>query len=375
MFKFVRKKLLTLLLIAGAFSCVWLTAQRLQNAIQTGNDKIASAGAAAVAAIEKAERVGSELIETVTATQVNFLITGIDDAWGGSDVIMLASLDTAEGSVRIVQIPRDTYINRSGSGQHKLNSVFATAAAKAKKDGQSTQEATHTASRALVSFLEANMGVEIDHYVTVNTEGLRAIVDAVGGVTVNIPMDIDYDDQSQNLHIHLKAGEQVLSGAAAEQFVRFRSGYLTADYGRMDAQKLFLSAFFRKIKNEFSLSTAANLAASCFRHIQSDLGLADLIPLIRGAMQVSEENVKMITLKGQSAKDENGVLCEVLSREYAIDLLTDYLLPRGAQSSDLKFDPSGVFTAPGAIDEIYRGSSPFGKKGVTVSDSDSIKIR
>ncbi|MBQ8288343.1 MAG: LCP family protein [Clostridia bacterium] len=375
MFKYARKKLLSLLLIAGVLSGIWLVGQRLQSIVRTGSEKIAVVGGAAIRAVQNAEEAGNELVEAATATEVNFLITGIDDAWSGSDVIMLASLDVTAGSVRIVQIPRDTYINRPGNSNHKLNSVFANAAAEARSGGQTDEQATHTASRALVSFLETNLGVEIDHYVTISTGGLRAVVDAIGGVTVNVPMDIDYDDNSQDLHIHLRAGEQVLDGKAAEQFVRFRSGYLTADYGRMDAQKIFLSALFRKIKNEFTLSTAIKLATSCFRHTESDLGLVDLIPLIRGAMQVSEENVKMITLKGQSAKDENGVVCEVLSREYAIDLLTDYLLPRGAKSSQLKFDPNGVFTAPGEIDRIYQSESPFNESGVSADDADSIKIR
>ena len=274
-----------------------------------------------------------------------------------------------------MQIPRDTYINRENSQNHKLNSVFANAIAAAHQSGQQGAEAIHTASRSLVSFLETNLGVPIDHYVTLRTGGLRAIVDAVGGVTLTIPRDIDYDDNSQDLHIHLKAGKQTLNGEEAEQFVRFRSGYLTADYGRMDAQKIFLAALFKKIKQDFSLSRAISLATTCYKQVESDLGLADLIPLVRGAMQISDENVKMITLKGQSAKDENGILCEVLSRSYAIDLLTEYLLPRGKSSADLSFDPHGVFTAPGEIDKIYQGSAPYSKSGVSFDESDRINIR
>jgi hypothetical protein len=85
--------------------------------------------------------------------------------------------------------------------------------------------------------------------------------------------------------------------------------------------------------------------------------------------------VKVIALKVQSVKDENGVLCEVLYRSHAIDLLTDYLLPRGGSSSDLKFDPNGVFTAPGEIDRIYRSDAPFGKEGVSMDRRDQIHIR
>lgn len=369
------KKLLSLLIVAALIAGTWLFATELQNAVRESSAKMAAAGEKAILAIQKVEESGAELAQKITAEQITFLLTGIDDALGGSDVIMLASLDLSAGNVRVVQIPRDTYINRPGSSKHKINSVYADAAAQARKKGQSETEAAHTANRALGSFLEANMGIHIDHYLSLNTEGLRNIVDAVGGVTVNVPRDIDYDDESQNLHIHLKAGKQLLNGAKAEQFVRFRSGYLTADYGRMDAQKIFLSAFFHKIKNDFSLSTVVSLASSCFKHVRSDLSAADLIPLIRGAMQVSEENIKLITLKGQAAKDENGVLCEVLSRSYTIDLLTDYLLPRGGKASDLHFDPNGVFTAPGEIDRIYRSKSPFGKAGVSADESQTIEIR
>lgn len=352
-----------------------MNVRRLEQTVRDGSKKIAEAGGIAVQALQNLEKAGEKWVAAATVAQVNFLLTGIDDAMGGSDVIMLASLDTKAGSIRVVQIPRDTYINRPGSSNHKLNSVYAAAAAEAIRSGQSETQAAHTANRALVAFLQKNLGVPIDHYVSIRTDGLRKIVDAVGGVTVNIPADIDYDDESQNLHIHLKAGKQLLDGKKAEEFVRFRSGYLTADYGRMDAQKIFLSALFGKIRNELSLTTAINLATTCYRSIQSDLSLTDLIPLIRVAMQISTDNVKMITLKGQSEKDENGVLCEVLSRQYTVDLLADYLLPRGSKASDLQFDPDGVFTAPGKIDEIYHGSSPFGKKGVRASEADRIKIR
>lgn len=375
MFKHAKRKLLSLLLIAGILTGIGCMGKHLQTILQAGEQQLASAGGAALRAARRVKEASAQWIETATAAQVNFLIVGMDDAWSGSDVIMLASLNIDEGSLRILQIPRDTYINRENSKNHKLNSVFASAIAEAHKSGQKDSQAIQTASRALVAFLQTNLGVPIDHYVTLRTGGLRAIVDAVGGVTVNVPRDIDYDDYSQNLHIHLKAGKQVLTGETAEQFVRFRSGYLTADYGRMDAQKLFLAALFRKVKSEFSLSAAISLASTCFKHVESDLGLVDLIPLVRGAMQVSEENVKMITLKGQSAKDENGILCEVLSRTYAIDLLTEYLLPRGGTAAELQFDPNGVFTAPGEIDKIYRGNAPYSKSGVSVGDSDSINIR
>jgi LCP family protein required for cell wall assembly len=379
MFKKAGKSILfAVLTVALSFGLGYYTVKTTQTiwkAVRSSSAHMLDTGERAIGLIKDAKEAGAELADTISAKQITFLLTGIDNALGGSDVMMLASLDTESGSVRVVQIPRDTYINRPDSENHKLNSIYAVAAARAKLQGQSADAAAHTANRALRAFLQTNLGVKIDHYVSINTAGLRAIVDAIGGVPVNVPMDIDYDDNSQNLHIHLKAGEQTLDGAKAEQFVRFRSGYLTADYGRMDAQKIFLSAFFHKIKSDFSLPAVIKLATSCLTHTRSDLSAADLIPLIKCALQVKEENVKMITLKGQAVKDERGILCEVLSKQYAIDLLTDYLLPRGGKSTDLVFDPNGVFTAPGEIDRIYNSTPPYDRSGIAASESDRIKIR
>lgn len=332
----------------------------------------AGAGREAVEAVEALKESGADLIAAATQKNITVLVTGIDSALGGSDVIMLVNLDRTAGNVRVVQIPRDTYINSGAGNSHKINAVYATAVTKARKNGATADEAAHAGNRALSAFLTRNFGVNIDHYLSVNTAGLAKIVDAAGGVTVDVPMDIDYDDHSQDLHIHLKKGKQHLGGKEAVQFVRFRSGYKTADYGRMDAQKIFLAAFFKKVKSDFTLPTLIKLGTTCLSYVKSDLTAPDLIPLIKSGLEVDEDNVKMVTLVGQSVKDEHGVLCEVLSKPYSIDLISEYLLPRG--TAKLNFDPYGVFTAPGKIDELYQSMPPFVKQGVSVKDSDKIKI-
>ncbi len=372
MFKPFRKITLCLLLAAGAVTASAPISRALQNTVQKIDQEVWAVGARAVDSAEDLLEAGGALGDRLTQNTVTFLVTGIDSALGGSDVIMLVTLEAHTGDVRILQIPRDTYINRPGSRHHKLNSVYATAAADARNRGQDAKEAAHTANRALLSFLERSFGVEIHHYLSIDTKGLRALVDAVGGIKLTVPMDIDYDDNSQNLHIHLAAGEQVLNGAAAEQFVRYRSGYQTADYGRMDAQKIFLSALFQKLRSDLSLPEVLQVTSACYRHLICDLSAADLMPLIRAGLQTSAERIRMITLKGISAKDEEGVLCEVIPRRYAIDMICAYLLPRGAGSDDLIFDPDGVFTAPGKIDEIYQGEAPFSKEGISADQADRI---
>lgn len=372
MFKAIKQFILIGLLMTAVVITGMGFSDLTQKILRHESSLFQNAGRSAVDAIEAMKESGEEILAAATKKNVTVLVTGIDSALCGSDVIMLVNLDREAGNVRVMQIPRDTYVNSGAGGSHKINAVFAAAYAKARKSGESADNAVHAGNRALRAFLSHNLGVNIDHYVSVNTAGLKKIVDSVGGVTLNVPMDIDYDDNSQDLHIHLKAGEQHLDGAEAVQFVRFRSGYKTADYGRMDAQKIFLSAFFKKVKTNFTLPTLMKLGTTCLSYVKSDLTAPDLIPLIQSGLEVSEDNVKMVTLMGQSVKDENGVLCEVLSRPYSIDLISEYLLPRGA--SKLNFDPDGVFTAPGKIDELYQSMPPFVRKGVTIKESGSISI-
>ncbi len=347
---------------------------KINNWVQKENNLLAAAGGQAANALRSVGEAGQTFLSKANEKQMTVLLTGVDDAWGGTDVIMLVAMDLENGSVRVVQIPRDTYVQREGSTSHKINAIYAAAAAQARGRGDNEEEAARKGNIALKGFLKENMGISIDHYVSVSTAGLRTIVDAVGGVQVKVPQNIDYDDESQNLHIHLTAGEQLLNGEAAEQFVRFRSGYLTADYGRMDAQKIFLSAFFHKIKSEFSISTALGLLKAGLSNTVSDLTLPDLIPLMKGLLGISESDVKMVTLKGQSAKDENGALCEVLCRSYTIELLSEYL-PFQSGIDEAHFDPHRVFTSEGEINELYYGDSVFNIGGITADRAEELKLK
>ncbi|MBO5305810.1 MAG: LCP family protein [Clostridia bacterium] len=168
--------------------------------------------------------------ETGTAAKggvCNLLFLGRDDAAGLCDVLMLVSFDLDFGRLHIVQIPRDTYFSYTADHYKKINAAPRVLGGADK----------------LADELAAALGVGIDGYVEFDLDFVQAAVDAVGGVEIDVPCDMDYDDPAQNLSIHLKKGTQRLTGKEAVGFVRFRSGYARADLGRMDAQKLFLASF------------------------------------------------------------------------------------------------------------------------------------
>ena len=279
-------------------------------------------------------------IPAATSTgRMNILVMGKDRAAGLTDVMMIASLDTERHEVQLLQIPRDTYAAYTSANYKKINGAYA------KLGGEGAR-----------SFLAQNMGIDLDHYVVVDLDVLGEMVDMMGGVRMNVPADMDYDDPDQNLHIHLKAGEQVLNGEMAQMFVRFRSGYALADVGRMDAQKLFLSSLAKGAKQNLNVAETVNLVCRCFGKIKTDMGLDDCISCAKALRRVELSDMHMTTLPGASARTggKSGAWYYILNRD-----ATATLLEQSMGGKRTAFDPKEVFTnrQKAAFDEIYRASA------------------
>ncbi|NLK40368.1 MAG: hypothetical protein GX303_09050, partial [Clostridiales bacterium] len=207
----------------------------------------------------------------------NFLILGCDRSGGlNTDVIIIASFNIGKGTVNMVQIPRDTYVN-AGTSSRKINSLYASFYVRAKN--AKVKDAHAKAVYDLIAVIEPNLCVKIHHYITMDLKGFANIVDAIGGVDIVLPDDLYYHDSTpgHELIIDLKAGPQTLDGKAAEQFVRFRMGYKMADIARMDAQKLFIAAFIKKLKNNVNITTIFPLAEQVIKNVRTDMSVADCV--------------------------------------------------------------------------------------------------
>ena len=227
----------------------------------------------------------------------NFLVLGVDRAANLSDVIMLVSFDVKEHDLHVVSLPRDTYIN-VGSNYHTVNAYFA---ASYNHSGKRDEARYTDAITSMKNFLEKGLCVKIDRYVCMDTAGFRDIVDAVGGVDMDVPFDMDYEDPEQDLFIHLKAGYQHLDGDKAEQFVRFRKAYLNGDIGRISAQRLFLTALAKTVKENLTVSTAASLAKTVFNYVTTDLTAAECVYFAKEALSVDLEKISFTTIPGGAA--------------------------------------------------------------------------
>ena len=165
-----------------------------------------------------------DALDSSGSGKINVLVVGVDKDGTRSDVNMLFSLDPKEKTVNLMSIPRDTRVEFKKGSHGKINACIG------KQNGE----------ELLIETVKDLTGMPIHNFCKVNFEGLRNIIDILGGVEFDVPMDMDYDDPAQDLHIHLKKGKQTLNGADAEGLLRFRKGYATGDLGRIDMQQAFL---------------------------------------------------------------------------------------------------------------------------------------
>ena len=192
------------------------------------------------------------------------LLSGLDDDNGGSDTNILMAVDTVNGYVYGASIPRDSKAIIGGKA-HKINYAY-------NKGG----------TALLASTVSEQLGIPVDYTVCVNLQGFTALVDAIGGVDFDVPINMDYDDPIQNLIIHFKKGMQHLSGADALRVVRFRhnndgTGYGSEDLGRMQTQQKFLKAVAKKMLSFENLISNPRKYAEIFgQYVDTDLSVTDL---------------------------------------------------------------------------------------------------
>ena len=167
-------------------------------------------------------------------TKYTYLVIGFDDAYDNTDALILATYDTVTNGASFLQIPRDTYVFRDGRGM-KINGVYPSILEEKKDRFESALNFS--------SFVGNLLGVSVDGFVGFTAGAFSRLIDHIGGVDITFQKDFVYKDGTDNVEINIKKGTHHFSGEQALRFVRYRKGYALGDLGRIDAQKLFLSAF------------------------------------------------------------------------------------------------------------------------------------
>lgn len=253
-----------------------------------------------------------------------------------TDFIMLGQYNPNTREIALLSIPRDTNVgNNSVDG--KINSAYSSRGMdKLKKQ---VTEIT---------------GIEIDYHVLFKTKILRQVVDKIGGVTVDVPINMNYDDPYQNLYIHLKKGTQKLTGSQAEQFCRFRknndgSGYPGGDVERTKAQQKFIKAFIAELLKVDNVSKIPDLINIVLEGTKTNVTLDVAKEYIDDVIALKTDRITTNTLPGSARMGQS---------------------PLGYMTSYYYYDAEKTKTM---VDEMFHSSSiTSGETTVSVTSSNVV---
>ncbi|MEG1790506.1 MAG: LCP family protein [Oscillospiraceae bacterium] len=275
------------------------------------------------------------------------LVVGRDKSGANTDTLLVGRMDTVLHTLNVVSIPRDTLVNTPGNVK-KVNTLFAF---DLNNGGNGVD--------GLVSGIKDLVGFTVDCYAVVDLTAFEKLVDTIGGVRYNVPFDMDYDDPDQNLHIHFKAGEQLLNGEDALRVVRFRkgnpgSGYTGngGDISRIERQQGFLSAVAKQTLTAGNIANLGKLTDIFIEYVDTDLTAANLSFFAREFLLCKPENVSFHTLPGNYGDSVGGFSYVSIFVDEWLTMVNDCLNPLNAAITVddvdiLTRDASGALWATG----------------------------
>lgn len=260
--------------------------------------------------------------------KINVLLLGVDVEGLRTDAIMVASYDTKENKVNMLSIPRDTrmYV---GSKYQKINAAHAIGGMTGKIAGP---EGTIEAVTRLT-------GIPINYYVEFSFSAIDNFMNVLGPVKFDVPdvegggLGMNYDDPTQNLHIHLKPGMQELSGNQIQQLLRYRKsnadrngnrkGYADGDRGRVEMQQMFIKELVKQKLTPALILKIPDIFSQLTKDIKTNLNVSDVIKYSKYLKDFSSENIHAYELPGEGNGSDYGASYWVCDLEATKTLIQD----------------------------------------------------
>ena len=244
-----------------------------------------------------------------------------------TDTIIVAKYSPSTGASALLSIPRDTFVGN--------NKNTATASDKINSKYQISPQRTIDAVNELT-------GLNIKYYLTVDTKALRELVDAIGGVYFDVPIDMDYDDSSQDLYIHLKAGPQLLNGDQAEWLVRFRHNnngtsypitYGDNDLGRMKTQREFIIEVAKQTLKVENITKIDEILKIAEEQVETNIDWDTMVEYVPALLNFDSENMKTDTLPGVPEYC-NGVAVYLVNEKEAKQVINELFLTNSSSDTE-----------------------------------------
>lgn len=247
-----------------------------------------------------------------------FVLLVRDQISGNTDTILVGRMDTAAQRLDFVNVPRDTLVNVSWEAK-KASTIYPL---------------EHNDPERFLDHLSDLIGFRADNYAVADLRALEQIVDAMGGLSVNVPRDMDYDDPDQDLHIHIPAGFQWLNGADTVKVLRYRmgndgTGYATGDIGRIHTQQQILKAVAEQFLTLKNIPNIKRVAEIFTENVKTDLTVENLLFYAEEFLLMKKDNIRFHTAPGVSVGIRNTSYYE-LELEGWIDIVNEALNPWSA---------------------------------------------
>ena len=307
-------------------------------------------------------------IEERTAGRYSVLVVGTDDAGLNTDTILVASLDSKHNTASVMSIPRDTMSNVTRNVK-KINAAYASGA----KDGVGNIDNL----KKEVSYL---MGFPVDNYVVIDLTAFEELIDTLGGVTIDVPRDMHYDDPYQDLHIHIEKGLQTLNGKDAMGFVRYRRGYTEGDLGRVKAQQLFIQALAEQVATPATVAKLPQLTDIILDNMRTDLTYGELVWFVKEAVSVDMAvDLHMFTLPGIAETVKPNGSYQALSyylpyEDEILEIVNTYFNPYSKDLVDLNVVNTDALLAQAGIQRAEREQQKEDAENAEGIEGDTIEL-
>ena len=261
--------------------------------------------------------------------ELNVLVTGVDRSSTGdlsagaandsnvndgmTDMILYVHFNNETGELKMLQIPRDTMVttDTSVSGNYRINGVAKT---------QGSDNNNNMA--ALCELVADQYKIPIDGYITIRLEMLTELVDLFGGVEINVPVDVDYSAIGQGSSV-IHAGYQTLDGAAMEFLLRARKVYPDGDIGRLNMQRQFYAALFRKLKSIGNIWDVAKLTPAVLNYMETDLNASTLISFAVSMLKIDSNKIMIAQMPVISGPQYQGQALLYPARQEDAKIMND----------------------------------------------------
>lgn len=310
---------------------------------------------------------------------IQVLLMGVSTDNGGklTDTIIVATYDPRTQKASLLSIPRDTFVGKNaktGTGMDKINALY-------QKSPEKTVEKVNELT-----------GLNIKYYMVIDNQALIKLVDVIGGVDFYVPIDMVYDDPSQDLHINLKEGQQKIDGNKAEQLLRYRHGNLDKktgkylgtypeeyggnDYGRMRTQREFMIETVKQTIQAKNILKIKEIIDIAYEYIETNLSVSVVKDYVPYAVNIDINSIQSAVLPGGSYGPPTYSLWYFIpDKEETAELMKELYGSNDDDTSSSKVENTNNTTTTNTTTDSTTNNTSTNKTSNTVSKTEAKKIK